>query len=72
MIEWVPQGKIQRKSEEEKARPVEKQHMDFASRQRLCAHCALCKNVLVGQTHYSATPSTVLTRSLTIRLLPVS
>ncbi|GFT72929.1 hypothetical protein TNCV_1976501 [Trichonephila clavipes] len=60
------------KNEEEKARSVEKQLVDFAPRQRVGAHCALCKIVLGGQTHYCALASTALTRSRTIRLVPVS
>ncbi|GFV72122.1 hypothetical protein TNCV_2460551 [Trichonephila clavipes] len=33
-----------------KPKPIEQKHMDFASRQRLGAHWALCKAVFGGQT----------------------
>ncbi|GFU97389.1 histone-lysine N-methyltransferase SETMAR [Trichonephila clavipes] len=62
----------QRKREEEKARYTEQQHLDFAPRQRLDAHCVLCETLLGGQKHYGEQASTVLTRSRTIWLLPVS
>ncbi|GFV15497.1 hypothetical protein TNCV_4835231 [Trichonephila clavipes] len=62
----------ERKSKVEKARSEEQQYVELAPTQRLDAHCALCKTVLGGQTHYCARESTVLIRSRTIRLLPDS
>ncbi|GFU16399.1 hypothetical protein TNCV_835871 [Trichonephila clavipes] len=81
IIEWVPRGQtvkqlyyieVLRKSEEEKARSVEQQLVDFAPKKRLGSHCALCKTVLGGQMHYCARVSTVPTRSRIIQLIPDS
>ncbi|GFW14972.1 hypothetical protein TNCV_4659331 [Trichonephila clavipes] len=49
----------------------EQQYGDFAPRQRLGAHCALCEIGIGGKTHYGVRSSTILTRFCTIRFIPV-
>ncbi|GFW48870.1 hypothetical protein TNCV_3900681 [Trichonephila clavipes] len=69
MIDWVNRGQMLKKQyyievlrrfreRATKKRHVEQQHRDFAPRQRLGAHCALCKTVLSREPHYCA-PSVV-------------